>query len=84
MMLDLFLVLAELVLDLVDALVHGRFRGRSLLARDEVVLMLGRDEDFHFPGMLVMVDGDLDLHQPAEILEELLRFIVHIIVLFRC
>ena len=52
MLLDLFLVAAELLLDLVDALVHGRFGGRPLFGGDEVVLVLGRGQDFDLPGVL--------------------------------
>ena len=70
--LDPFLVSAELLLDLVDALVHRRFGGRSFFAGEKIVLVLGRDTDLHLPGVLDVVDGHLDRHQPAEILEQLL------------
>ena len=60
MVLDPFLVPAQLLFDLVFALVHRRFRGRPLLAGDKVVLVLRRDEDLHLPGMLEMFDLHLD------------------------
>ncbi len=66
--LDLLLVAAELLLDLVDAGVHRRCGGRPFFAGDEVVLVLGRDEDLDVPGVLAVVDRHLDRHQAAEVL----------------
>src|SRR5512135_1621385 len=83
MMLDLLLVPAKLMLDLVNTLIHRRFRGRALFGGDEIVLVLGRDEDFHLPGMLEVIDGHLDRHQPAEVFEQLLGLVVEIALLLR-
>ena len=81
--LDPLLVPAELMLDLVDALVHRRFRGRPLFAGEEVMLVLGRDADLHLPGVFDVIDGDLDRHQPAEVFEQFLGFVAEVALLLR-
>src|SRR5437660_381272 len=67
MVLHSFLVPAQLVLDLVDADIHRRFRGRTRLARHEVMLVFGRDQDLYFPCMLDVVDRDFDRHEAGEV-----------------
>ena len=80
-MLDPLLVATELILDLVNAQIHRRLRRRAGFSRDEIMLVLGRDQDLHVPGLLPLVDRDLDRHQAAEILQQLFGLIVQVTLL---
>jgi hypothetical protein len=45
------------------------------------VLVLGRHENLNQPVVLAMVDLDFDLHQPTEVLQQLLGLVVEIVQL---
>src|SRR5208337_1287772 len=51
------------------------------LAGDKVVLMLGRNQDLDIPGLLSLIDRNLDGHQSTEILEQLLGFVMQVMLL---
>jgi hypothetical protein len=80
--LDLLLVATELVLDFMNALIHRRLGGGTNLAGDKVMLMLSRNQDLDVPGLLPLIDRNLDGHQPAKILAQLLSLIVQVTLLF--
>ena len=67
--LDLFLVTAELLLDLVNANIHRRFRCRPHFFGDKIMLVLGRDQNLHLPAVLAVIHRDFDRHQATEIFE---------------
>ena len=66
--LDLLLVAAELLLDLVNAEIHRRFGCRAGFLGNKVMLVLGRDQDLELPAVLAMVNCNFDRHQATEIL----------------
>ena len=78
MLLDLLLVTPQLILDLVHALIHRRLGGRTDLAGDKVVLVLGRNQDLDIPGLFSLIDRNLNGHQSAEIFEQLLSFVMQV------
>ena len=75
MVLDSFLVAAELFLDLVDANVHRCFGRRSHFLGNKIVLVRG-NQDFHVPAVLAVIDGHFDRHQAGEVFEELLGLVM--------
>jgi hypothetical protein len=75
------LVAPELMLDLMNALIHRSFRRRSRLARDKIMFVFGRDQDFYLPAVLAMIDCDFDRHQAPEVLEKLFGLIMHVALL---
>ena len=79
--LNLLFVAAQLLLDLVNAQIHRRFRCRPHLFGNKVMFMLGRDQDFDFPAMFAVVDRDFDRHQAGKVLEQLLGLIMQITLL---
>src|SRR4051812_13873511 len=81
--LDLLLVTTQLVLDLVNALVHRRLGGGTGLTGDKIVLVFRRHQDLHIPALLPLVDGHLDGHQSSKILAQFLSLIVQVLLLLR-
>jgi hypothetical protein len=81
--LHLLLVTSQLVLNFVHALIHRRLRSRTLLTGHEIMLVFGRHQNLDFPGLLSMSYGNLDGHQPAKILAQLLCFVVQVTMLLR-
>jgi len=81
--LDPLLVAAELMLDLMNALIHRCFRRRPGLSSNKIVLVLCGDQDFYLPTVLAMVHGDFDRHQAAEVFEKLFGLIMHVTLLIR-
>ena len=79
--LDLFLVTAELLLDLVNANIHRRFRCRPRFLGNKIVLVLGRDQNLDLPAVLAVIDRDFDRHQATEVFEQLLGLIVQVTLL---
>jgi hypothetical protein len=65
----------------VDALIHRRLGGGTDLAGDKVVLVFGRNQDLDVPGLLALIDRNLDSHESTEILEQLLSFVVQVMLL---
>jgi hypothetical protein len=45
------------------------------------VLVLGRNQDLDIPGLLSLIDRNLDGHQSTEILEQLLGFVMQVLLL---
>src|SRR6478735_4188672 len=45
------------------------------------MLVLGRNQDLHVPGLLPLIDRDLDGHEAAEILQQLFGLIVQVTLL---
>ncbi len=74
--LNLLLVTSKLVLNLVNTLIHRRLRSGTHFSSHEIMLVLCRNQDLHVPGLLALIDGNLDRHQPTKVLEQLFRFIV--------
>jgi hypothetical protein len=63
------LVTSELVLNLVDALIHRRLGGGARFSGYEIMLVLGRDQDLHIPSLLPLIHRDLDGHEATEVFE---------------
>jgi hypothetical protein len=80
-MLDPFLVTAELLLDLMDALIHRHFWTQPGFAGNKVMLVFGRDQDFHFPCMFALVRFHFNRHQAPEVLEQFFGLIVQVTLL---
>jgi hypothetical protein len=79
--LDPFLVATELVLNLVNALVHRRLGCGPDFSGYKIMLVLGRNQDLHVPGLFALIDSDLNGHQTIEIFEQLFGLIVQVTLL---
>src|SRR5262249_30248216 len=78
--LDALLVAAQLLLDLVQGQVHGGEQFAVGLAGNEVVLVLGLDDELHVLAVLAEIDGDLDHGQPLEVVEQFLSFLPDVVL----
>ena len=81
--LDLFLVVLDLLLDLVGRQVERVVHVAVLVGRDELVLVLGDgdDLDVHLAvALAVEVDRDLDQRQPVEVVEQLLGLLLELLL----
>ena len=71
MILDLFLILLDLRLHFVQTQIECRNQIVAFVMRDEIVLMLGIDQDFHPRPVFIEGDRDPDRGDALEVRDQL-------------
>lgn len=82
MVLNLFFVAIDLVLDTIDDHIEGRQQVVAAIAGDEIVFVFGIDPNFHvFEGLILQIDRDFDHRDPVEVVKQLLGFFLKLLLM---